>query len=240
MRNAYIFTALMLISGSAPAATEAQEAALREIEAFSATHAKSDPHYLAVEDELLKKVDDIIKNQPVREWAPTIKRLYFGLSARAHAEERARIRQTEQTIAAAYPSSPDARVGAFESRLDMLEKELMTGKIGPRLQALHALEAAMALFPADELFIAWRQAKVPLASAYEIGAITLPEFEERWARASATYRQNAGAREQAIVQEISNIERENNARVWRGISDGIRRSRGITCTPGPLGSMTCR
>jgi hypothetical protein len=207
-----------------------QEAAVRQIEAFSNGQAKSDPHYPAVEAELLGRIDEMVKTQPPAAWAATVRRWYFSLSERAHSEERARIRSVERAaaggIVAPSPAAPDKLV----DRLQALEKDLLGGKLSPREHALHAFEAARAIFPSDTHLIALREIKVALATDYELGNITRGQYDERWARARAGYQQNADAREQRILDEMRAEQAATERRAGPSLGDRIRDQRGIRCT----------
>ncbi len=228
---AFLLTLMMVsITAAAQGPTPEQEAALREIDAFATAQRKSDPHYLAIEDELLKRVDEMIKSQPPAQWAPTLKRWYFSLSERAHAEERVKIRDVEQIAASGISAPSPAAPDRYIDRMEALEKDLLAGKLSPRLHALHALEAARAIFPADAHLIALRESKVALATDYELGNITRTQYDERWARARAAWQQNADAREHAVLQEMRAEQAETERRAGPSLGDRIRQQRGIRCT----------
>jgi len=235
--------ALLLFTLPAIAATPGQEAALKEIDAFTTAQARSDPHYAKVEAELMDRVDEMVKTQPPAEWAPTVKRWYFSLSERAHAEERARIRDAEGTAAGGIVAPSPAAAGKLIDRMEALERDLLAGKLGPRQHALHVLEAARAIFPEDRHLITLREVKVGLATDYELGNITRGQYDERWARARAAYQQNADARERAILEDMRAEQAAVGRRSGPSLGERIRQQRGITCTsvPGPLGITTnCR
>jgi hypothetical protein len=220
------------------AATPEQEAALREIERFTAQQERSDPHYRTVEDEMLKGVDAMVKSTPPREWLPTIRRTYFALSERAHIEERARIRADEVAATGGVIAPAPGAIDAYVNRLNALEQQLAGGKLGPREHALHALEAARAVYPQDAHLIALREAKVSLATEYELGNITRPQYDERWARARSVWQQQADAREQTMARQFA-IE-PAAVRPDTTVGDRVRAQRGMTCRPNGLGAVICR
>lgn len=233
----HLAISLILACGIAAAATPEQEAALREIEAFSLAQQRTDPLYPVVEGELLKRIDGMISSQPAASWAPSIKQAYFGLSEKAHAEERAKIRGAERAaIGGVVAPSPKA-ADAYIDRLEALEKDLVAGKLSPRVHALHALEAAQAIFPADAHLIALRETKVVLASQYELGSLSRPEYDERWARARSDYQQRADARQQALQAGLRAEQAAGPA--GASAADIFRQLRGITCTTQGA-ATTCR
>jgi len=220
-------------------ATPDQQAALREITAFTNYQAKTDPHYPEIEAELMKRLDKLLQTKPATEWAPTLKRWYFGLSEKANADEHARIR-AEEISATMGDSAPAQR---YDDRMEALWKDLEAGKIGPREHALHALEAAMILFPQDTLLISLRETKVSLATDYELGNITRTQYDAAWAKARVSYVQNADSRQQALLGEMRAEQAAAARQAGPSLGDRFRQQRGITCTstPGPLGiSTVCR
>jgi len=206
------------------------ERAMREIEAFTNQQARTDPHYRSVEDELLKRVDEMFNTQPVSTWAATIRRWYFAASERAHSQERDRIRQIERAAAAGIAAPSPAAPNKYIDRMEALEKDLLAGKLSPREHALHALEAARAIFPADAHLIALREAKVALATDFELGNITRAQYDERWSRARNLYQQNAEARERAILQEMRAEQADLERRAGPSLGDRLRQQRGMRCT----------
>lgn len=230
------FVLALLFTTAAFAGTPEQDAALREIEAFTAAQQRTDPLYLTVETELLGRMNGLIKNQPPAQWAPTIKRWYFSESERAHAAERNQIRAAE--AAAIGKSTSTTASDRYIDRLEALEKDLHVGKLSPREHALHALEAARYTFPDDAHLIALREAKVPLATDYELGRLTRVQYDERWAQARARYQQAGAARERDIRDEMR-AEQAGRA-VQPSLGDRIRQQRGIRCASqsGPLGTTT--
>lgn len=170
------------------------------------------------------------KTMPAADWAPTVKRWFFSLSERAHTEERANVRDAELIATAGVVAPSPAAADKYIDRLEALEKDLHAGKLGPRLHALHALEAARAIFPADAHLIALRETKVALATDYELGNITRTQYDERWARARATYQQNADARERGILEEMRAEQAAIERRAGPSLGDRIRQQRGIHCT----------
>lgn len=171
----------------------AAEQSLKQIEAFTNLQARTDPHYLAVEDALLTEVDEIVTKSPPREWLPKIRERYTALSEAEHAKERDRVRADELAAARAPGAS-------WESRYAELEALAKAGKLGARQHALHALEAALALAPDAPDLIAWRQVKLPLATSYEMGAISRPEYEDRWAKTTAYFLDRQSANDRARAQ----------------------------------------
>lgn len=192
---------------------------------------------------MLPQVDELIQRLPPADWAPTIKRMYFGLSEKASNNERAEIRAAELAAAGDPARSP---VDRYIDRLEALEKDLLAGKLSPREHALHALEAARAIYPQDGALIALREAKVPLATRYELGLLTRADYEAGWAQARARYEQAAAARDRAILDQVgreAEAQQAPSRSAARGIADSLRRSPAINCssTPGPLGTTTtCR
>lgn len=225
----------VLFAGAAFAATPEQEAALKQIDAFATAQSKTDPLYRRIETQLLERVDEIIAKQPPAAWADTIRRAYFGIAEKAHSDERAEIRQIEQ-LATVGTGSPTDR---YIDRLEALERDLMAGKLSPREHALHALEAARAVYPSDAHLIALREAKVPLATDYELGRISRVEYDAGWERAKAAYQQRAGDRERAMVEDPRGSQGALQRPAGPSLGDRIRQQRGITCTPVGNG-MNCR
>ena len=221
---------LFLPSSPAPAATPEQETALREMESFTAVQQRSDPHYRVVEAEILKRIDGMVETQPPAEWMPTIRRWYFSLSERAHAEERAKIREVERAAASGISAPAPAATDKYIDRLEALEKDLADGRLSPREHALHALEAARTIFPSDTHLIALRESKVALATDYELGNMTRGQYDERWVRARAAYQQSVGAREQAILHEMRAEQAALERRAGPSLGDRFREQRGIRCT----------
>ncbi len=162
------------------------ERALREIEAFTNQQARADPHYPRVEAELLQRIDALLAASPPNDWMRAIRMNYFGISERLHREEREAISAVEHQ-AFERPPSDALTWDYFERRLKAIGALLEAGTIGPRGQALHALEAAKLYFPEDAPFLAYRQARVPIATAFEMGRITREEFDARWARAGEEF-----------------------------------------------------
>ena len=232
MRAALVVLALALAPISAGAQDNKADAerALREIEAFTTMQARTDPHYTAVEEIMLVEIDAILKATPPREWAQVIRRRYVALSEAAHAKERARIRDVEREAAGGVVAPSSAAADRLVDRMDALEKDLHAGKIGPRRHALHALEAARAIFPADTHLITLRETKVSLATDYELGNLTRGQYDDRWARARAIYQQSADAREREILDEMRAEQAAIGRRAGPSLGDRIRQQQGIRCT----------
>lgn len=226
---------LVLFAVTVGAATPEQEAALKEIERFTAQQQRSDPHYAVVEDELLKEVDAMVKTQPPARWAPSVKRWYFTASERAHAKEQAAVRAEE---AAAVAAGPSDRPAAWMARVNALDGAMQAGKLAPREHALRMLEAAKIIYPDDALLVSLRQTKLSLATDYELGNITRAQYDERWTSARASYEQSAAAREAVILDAM----RAEQAAIPTGptLGDRFRRQRGVTCAPLPGGAFNCR
>lgn len=221
---------LFSLAWPASAATPEQEAALREMESFTAAQRRSDPHYAIVEAEILKRIDGMVQTQQASEWMPTIRRWYFSLSERAHTEERTKIRNVERVAAGGISAPSPAAPDKYIARMEALEKDMLDGKLSPREHALHALEAARAIFPGDTHLIALREMKVAFATDYELGNISRTQYDERWARARATYQQNADARERAILQELRAEQEALDQRAGPSFGDRFRQQRGIRCS----------
>lgn len=231
---------LLFAATIAAAGTPEQDRALREIEAFTTAQQKSDPLYPAVEAELMKGIDDMLKSRPATEWAPTIKRWYFTESERAHAQERAAAREQES---AAIAAGPRDQLGAWMARMAALDGAMDAGKLTPREHAVRMLEAARIVYPGDSLLIGLRETKLALATDYELGNITRAQFDERWARARTAFDQSATAREQAVLATMRAEEAAMPMGAGPSLGDRFRQQRGITCktTPGPFGStINCR
>lgn len=199
---------LLLIAFALPAAAQDRKVeadrALRGIEAFTSMQARTDPHYRAVEDLLLLEVDDIIKAMPAADWLAAIRRRYVALSDAEHAKERDAIRQSE-VDAARHLQYGDAGWKARTAQLDDLTK---SGELGPRIYAIRTAEAAKLYFPDGHDFLAWRQAKIPIATDYEMGNITRSDYEERWNKTTAYFmdRQATNDREQARMRAMAATE----------------------------------
>ncbi len=170
--------------------------ALREIEQFTALQMRTDPHYGTVETVLLKELDPVLASKPATEWATWLRRRYVSLSEAEHAKERDAIRASETDAAQNLGSGEHG----WKARLGQLDDEVKAAKLGPRLHALHALEAARIYFPGDEFFIAWRAAKVPIATSYELGTISRSEYEERWSKTTAAFMDRQAADDRARRQ----------------------------------------
>jgi hypothetical protein len=209
-----ILLIVLLLPAIAIAQSPAEERALREVDEFTTLQARSDPHFKRAEAELLPRIDALVAANPAGEWLPVIRRQYLAISERLHREERERIARDEQRAAAA--------AGGLQQRFTQLTAELESGKIGPREHALRAVESAGIYFPNDQALIAWRRAKVPIATDYELGRITRTEYDERWARASASYEQAVGAREQGLRRACEDE--------LRSIQDAARARQPTTCT----------
>lgn len=236
MNLAYVALALLLFSMPA-AATPEQDAALKEIESFTALQTRTDPLYPRVETELLKEMEEILK-RPAPEWASTIKRRYFSLSEKAHGAERAEVRQQEAAALGALAGSNDTK---WLARMGTLEKVIQDGKLSPREHALHALEAAKLLFPDDGPLLGLRERKLSLATAYETGQITRAEYDERWSRARADAKQQIDRMDATRAQDAAIVNATANARAGATVSNWIRRSMTCTSSPSATGSTTtCR
>lgn len=189
---------LVALSTQAFAQTPETDLALREIDVFSRAQQRTDPHYRAVEDVLLKEIDAIIKSSAPADWMPSIRRRYFALSEAAHAKESDAIRAAELAAAVRLGSG----AAGWNARTAQLEDALKAGALGPRQHALHALEAARIYYPGDDFFISWRAAKVPIATEYELGLITRSVYEERWQKVTASFmdRQAANDRHRQVLE----------------------------------------
>lgn len=173
---------------------------------------------------MLDQIDGVVKGALPGEWLAAIRRLYFGASERLHREEREQI-AAEELAAFVRPPSEDMTWSYFERRLIETSKALESGRWGPRGQALHALEAAKLNFPNDQSFLAYRQARVPLATAYEMGRISREEYDERWARAGEAF----AARQQVNDQARARLAVEA-ARGEAEILRAFQRPSPTTCT----------
>jgi len=173
------------------------ERALKGIEAFTNMQMKTDPHYGAVEDALLKELDAILAANPSREWLTIIRRRYTALSDAAHANEQDAIRADEIRAAAALGTG-DA---GWSARSAQLEGQLKAGTLGPRLHAIRMWQAAKVYHPGNHMFDMWRAAKVPIATDYELGNITRSEYETRWQNVTSAFldRQAADDRLRATI-----------------------------------------
>jgi hypothetical protein len=197
-----IIAAMLIFTFATAVGAQASKAdtdrALREIDAFTTMQARTDPHYSAVEDILLAEVDGILKTTPPREWAASIRRRYVSLSEGVHAKERAAVQASEVEIARTLGTG-DA---GWSARLTQLDEGVKTGTLGPRLHALRALEAAKLYHQGNNLFIAWRAAKVPVATEYELGAISRSEYDERWQSITSRFmdRQASEDRQRALIE----------------------------------------
>ena len=238
MRVIALLLALILpVVATAQGSKADAERALREIEAFTTTQARTDPHYGQVEAELLLRIDVILAASPPVEWMRTIRMNYFGISERLHREEREAVSVIERQ-AFERPPSDAVTWDYFERRLKTIGAMLEAGRIGPRGQALHALEAAKLYFPDDAPFLAYRQARVPIATAFEMGRITREEFDARWARAgeelTAVRRDQDRARAELEVriatEELRMQQRQLEQRSGPSLGDRLRQQRGIRCT----------
>jgi hypothetical protein len=72
MRRTLAILALLPAVAIAQTDKAAAEQSLKQIEAFTTMQARTDPHYLAVEDALLGEVDEIVTKSPPREWLPCL------------------------------------------------------------------------------------------------------------------------------------------------------------------------
>lgn len=210
---------VLAFAQASPEATQA----LHDIEAFTVMQSKTDPHYLAVEEVLLTEVDGIIEKAPARQWLPQIRSRYTALSEAFHAKERDAVRDEEARLARAPGASWNARYA-------QLEAQAKEGAISPRQHALHALEAARALAPEDAELISWRQAKVPLATAYELGTITRSEYEDRWAKTTTYFLDRQAANDRAVAQTRATLAAEE-ARL---------RMQAVQQSPAPRPWVRCR
>ena len=224
-----LLLALAVVAFSTPAASQDAKAdadrALRGIDSFTSLQAKSDPHFAVVEDALLKEIDDLLKTTAPNQWLATIRQRYFALSEAEHQKERDTIRAGE---AAAL-----ARLGGgdrgWAARSAELEAELKAGKLGPRLHAMRLREAALLYHPGNDLFAAWRAAKVPIATEFELGLISRSEYEDRWNKVTASFmqRQAADDRVREAIQAQAAAE-EYRAAVQN--AQPVRTPRPIRCT----------
>jgi len=189
MRYAHIFVALMLFSAATWAATEEQEAALREIEAFSSMQAKSDPHYRAVESVLLEEINAIVKSSAPREWITIIRRRYVALSEAAHAREEDKLRQEELQLGRGFVGAPAEREAAWKARAQELEDLLKAGKLGPREHALRAVAVARLYLPEDQELRSYSRGVEPRCR--------LP-LHTKWVRSPALNTRNVGTRRRLI------------------------------------------
>lgn len=201
MIRCLIACAVALSACAALAASPEEDAALRAIDEFATQQARIDPHFKQAEIATIGQIDQIIKGRPVAEWAPGVRRAYLAASGKLHEEERERVRTSEIR---AMPdglagASGQARNDALQQRLEALTSALEAGKMGWREQALHAMEAARLYFPDDAALIQWRRAKVPIATAYEMGQISRDELESRWGAATAEYQRAAAVRAQSLA-----------------------------------------
>jgi hypothetical protein len=214
------------------------ERALRDIDTFTSMQARTDPHYAAVEEIMLTEVDAILRARPPREWAQAIRGRYVALSEAAHASEAEKIRQDELQSASGFAGPEAEREAAWRARTSELENLLKGGRLGPREHALRAVEIAKLYLPEDRGLLAWRRAKVPIATAYEMGAISRAEYEERWQRTTAYFldRQAANDRQRTMVEvqiaaeELRIQQRQLERRAGPSFGDRIRQQQGIRCT----------
>lgn len=226
------------------------EDALKGIEVFTRRQSATDPLYTKVENRLLTELDDILKNNPPSAWLSILRTRYAAISESEHAKERDALRESERRATTGRGTGQ----AAWDSRLAELEADAREGRIAPREFALRAVEAARIFFPGDDFFLSWRLAKVPIATQYEMGAITRDEYESRWQRITADFMDRQAARDRTDAKNATararteallelqqeQLDAERQSSIWQGIGDSLRRSRGITCRPGPLGSMNCR
>lgn len=208
----------------AQAPNPAEERALREIDAWSMQQARSDPLHSKIEAEVLTKVDAIVAGSAPAEWLPAIKRQYLAASERLHREERERIRAIEVRARPLGPTNlaPEILSAQLQARFGALTSMLEAGTLGPREHAIHAAEAAALYYPNDAALIRWREAKVPIAGAYELGRLTRDEYVERWQRATDAYNQTRSARS----TELERLAAEEA----RGFQDLSRPTTRTTCT----------
>jgi hypothetical protein len=242
----------------------ATDRALHGIATFSNAQEKKDPHYRTVEKGLLKELDDILASNPPDDWVRVIRVRYVALSEAAHASERDAITADERRVFGLL--GPGDHGWAVRSA--QLEDRLKSGELGPREHALRMAEAAKLYHATNDLVIAWRAAKVPIATDYEMGLITRSQYEERWNRTTAMFldRQAAddraqlqaqpavgyhipAAREATIPFDVDAFraarerdrarQSEHQAEIRRAL-DAYRASQGTTCRQGPTGSWNCR
>jgi len=173
------------------------ERAMKGIESFTTMQMRTDPHYGVVEGELLKELDALLNANPPREWLGLVRQRYVALSEAAHVKEQDAIRAEESRIATSLGYG-DA---GWLARSSQLEEQLKTGKLGPRLHAMRMWQAAKVYHPSNDLLAQWRAAKVPIATDYELGNITRPQYEDRWQKVTATFldRQAADDRQRAAI-----------------------------------------
>lgn len=179
-----VLVALSIEPLNAQSLSPSAEVALREIDRWTMMQARSDPHFLEAEKAALQKVGEIVESTPPERWLPVIRRTYLAASEAAHRKERDAISVVEN-VAFVRPrstASSDEIWGLYEARLRELAQQLESGRIGPRQQALHAVEAARLYYPGDQSFLSYREARVSLATAYEMGLMSRHEFDERWRR----------------------------------------------------------
>lgn len=236
--------AFLVIPGAIAQNSVAENKALRELETFTTLQARTDPHFDKAETELLPSITTIVRTNPPEEWLPIVRRLYFGISERLHRVERELVAAEERDAWVRLPHNTPGDVvwKYYEQRLTEISKVMETGRWGPRAQALHALEAAKLYYPDDQPFLAYRQARVPLATAYEMGRISRTEYDERWAKAGAELMANRRAADQARADMELAVTIEGE-RARRAYEDRVIRSSPTTCTSQvTLGRLvtTCR
>jgi hypothetical protein len=183
MRRALGLLAFLPCLALAQTDKAAAEQSLKQIEAFTNMQAKNRPALSGRRGRLLiAEVDGIVK---VAACANGCRR--SGSATPLYRRPSTR-RSATRCTPMSWPMRARAPGASWESRYAELEAQAKAGKLGARAHALHALEAAMALAPNDAELIAWRRAKVPLATAYEMGnLISRPEYEERWAKTTAYF-----------------------------------------------------
>lgn len=231
----------MIVLGQAAPMTE--DLALRQIDAFTAMQASTDPHFTKAEAEVREKVGAIVDKAPPAEWLGWVRRQYFAASERLHREEREQVAAEErEALVRLPPNTPGDVVWThFERRMAQISKVMETGRWGPRAQALHTLEAARLYMPEDQSFLLYRQARVPLATAYEMGRISRTEYDERWARAGQEFLARQQASDQARARFAIEAAR-GEAEILRAYEAQLQRPT-TTCTSRvTLGRLetTCR